>query len=164
MNLKEKLFCQFYTTYQLPKEAAIKAGYSETIAERKAQKLLNKTEIQQEIKKIKNEIDNKQLICWATTVLKRIIFDNPNDAIILALKSEEATEQKIEQMNLFTVSEFKKFKDGSLEIKFINKLKAIKSLVEITHILKNSSEANNFLDALTNSSNPAAVTTKNDKI
>lgn len=151
MTLKEKLFCQFYTAYQFPKEAAIKAGYAENIAEKKANKLLNKNEIQQEIKNLKNNVDNQQLMHWATTVLKRIIFNNPNDAILLALKNEQLNDKQIEHMSLFTISEFKKFKDGSLEIKFIDKLKAIDNLVTIANNLQTSNNANNFLDALATS-------------
>lgn len=153
MTLKEKLFCQFYSTYQIPKEAAIKAGFAKAIAEKKANKLLNKPEIKQEIKRLKNEIDNQQLVCWATTVLKRIIFNVPNDAITLALKNEQIAENQIENLNLFPISEFKKFKDGSMEIKFIDKLKAINCLIELANGLQNSNEANNFINALTNSTN-----------
>ena len=153
MTQKEKLFCQYYTAYPIQKEAAIKAGYAENIAEKKASKLLNKSEIQQEIKKRKSEIDNQQLVHWATTALKRIIFNTPNDAILLALKNEQLSETQIENLSLFQISEFKKFKDGSLEIKFVDKLKAISSIIEIAANVKTSNEANSFLSALTNSTN-----------
>lgn len=161
MTKKEKLFCRFYATYQLPKEAAIKAGYAENIAEKKANYLLNRPDVQQDIKKRKNEADKQQLEQWAITALRRMLFSN-NDAILLALKSEQLTEKQIENLNLFLISELKKFKDGSLEIKFFDKLKAINILLEIANNLQTSNEANSFLNALTNSTNNLAKNNPQD--
>ncbi len=157
MNFKDRLFCHYYCTYQNEKEAAKKAN----ILEKKAFKLLNKPEIQQEIKKIKTQIDNNQLMHLATTALKRLIFCNPNDTLILAIKNDQLSELEIENLNLFQISELKKQKDGSLEIKFFDKLKAINCLIEIANQLNNLNQTNNFLNAL-NSSSKTQTTIENE--
>lgn len=165
MTIKEKLFCKFYFSYQNPQEAAIKAGYSKINAQKKAHKLLNKPEIQEELKKLKNELDNNQLTNWAIVILKRIIFCTPNDTINLALTHENLTEQQIEKLNLFQISEIKKLKDGTLEIKFIDKLKAVACLMEIANNFKNSNTANNLLTALTQNSNTTSTNlTENETV
>ena len=153
LTTKEKLFCEFYISYQNLTEAAIKAGYKKSSAQKKARKLIGKPEIQNEIKKLKKEIDNNQLTHWAIIILKRIMFCSPNDTICLALKQNDLTNQQIEKLNLFQISELKKLKDGTLEIKFIDKIKAIACLMEIANGLKNSDTANNLLSALQTNSN-----------
>lgn len=158
MTVKEKLFCKFYLAYQNPTEAAIKAGYAKLNAQKKAHKLLTKPEIQNELQKLKKEIDNNQLIHWAIIILKRILFCAPNDTISLALKQDNLDDQQIEKLNLFQISELKKLKDGTLEIKFIDKIKAIACLIDIANNFKNSDTANNLLSALTTSSNCAQTT------
>lgn len=58
---------------------------------------------------------------------QRLAFGNISDAVSL-LFSERPTAEQLRNMDLFMVSEIKKPKDGMLEIKFFDRLKALEKL------------------------------------
>ncbi len=152
MNQKEKIFCKIYSEFDNAKDAAINAGFSATSASKKALKLLTKPEIQKEIQKNNSLIDNDQLAHWAISVIRRLVFCKPNDVIKLILNNENLTDSQIDKLELFPISEFKKLKDGSFEVKFIDKLKAIAFLIDLANSFNNSDKENSFLSALKSAS------------
>ena len=133
---------------QNPKEAAIKAGYSSSSAEKTAQQLLYRLDINEKKKKIKTDLKKDQIISLAITALKRLIFYRPNDVLILALKSQELSENQIENLDLFQISEIKKLKDGGFEFKFTDRIKAIECLISLLDKMDDDSGAENFFKAL----------------
>ena len=133
---------------QNPKEAAIKAGYSSSSAEKTAQQLLYRQDINEYLKKIKTDLKKDQIISLAITALKRLIFYRPNDVLILALKSQELSENQIENLDLFQISEIKKLKDGGFEFKFTDRIKAIECLISLLDKMDDDSGAENFFKAL----------------
>lgn len=77
---------------------------------------------------------------------KRLAFGSAADCIKLIYKTE-ITDLELENMDLFSVSEIKKPKDGSLEIKFFDRLKALQLLSEITEN-ENNDKAVPFFEAI----------------
>ena len=133
---------------QNPKEAAIKAGYSNASAEQTAQKLLSRKDINEYLEKIKIDLKKDQILGLAITALKRLIFCRPNDVLILALKSQDLSESQIENLDLFQISEIKKLKDGGFEFKFTDRIKAIDCLISLMDKMEDDSGAENFFRAL----------------
>ena len=133
---------------QNPKEAAIKAGYSSSTAEKTAQQLLYRQDINEYLEKIKTDLKKDQILSLAITALKRLIFCRPNDVLILALKSQDLSENQIENLDLFQISEIKKLKDGGFEFKFTDRIKAIECLISLLDKMDDDSGAENFFRAL----------------
>ena len=133
---------------QNPKEAAIKAGYSSLVAEKTAQKLLSKKDINEYLEKIKIDFKKDQILNLAILALKRLIFCRPNDVLILALKSQELNENQIEKLDLFQISEIKKLKDGGFEFKFTDRVKAIDCLTSLIEKMGEKSSLDDFFRAL----------------
>ena len=148
MNEREFLFCKYYYMSQNPKEAAIKAGYSSSAAEKTAQQLLARQDINEYLEKIKTDLKKDQILSLVITALKRLIFCRPNDVLILALKSQDLSETQIENLDLFQISEIKKLKDGGFEFKFTDRIKAIECLISLVDKMDDDSGAENFFRAL----------------
>ena len=92
----------------------------------------------------------------AFSTLKKIICSKTNDAIILAANFEKITIKDIEKLNLFQITQIKKTKDGGFEFYFIDKIKAIETLLLFLEKLdkkNNSTNITSFLNALTTNSN-----------
>ena len=149
LSEKEIIFCRYYCSSFNAKEAAIKAGYPIKKAEKIAIKLLNKKEAKNFIKKTKTKIKKDKILNLAVLALKKIIFYRPNDIVNLLNKFKDMPEKEIATLDLFSISEIKKLKDGNFEFKFIDRLKAIDILLNIANKMDTSCQANNFLKALT---------------
>lgn len=65
--------------------------------------------------------------------LKRIAFGRVNDAVCLLTQFRELDSETVSRLDLFAVSEIKQAKDGGLEIKFYDRLKALELLVSAAH-------------------------------
>ena len=69
------------------------------------------------------ELDRDQIL----EALQRVALSRPNDAISLALEPKDAC---VEGLDLWGVSEFKINSAGSVEVKFLDRVKAISLLLE----------------------------------
>lgn len=151
------MFCRIFCKQNKnPKKAAIKAGYPSTNAEKIANKLLANEEILQLIKSIKMEIKKEKIFQVAYSALKKIISSNTNDAVVLAAKFEDFDYEQIKKLNLFQITQIKKLKDCSFEFNFIDKLKAVETLLLLLEKLEkkdSGAKLTSFLNALTNTSN-----------
>ena len=58
---------------------------------------------------------------------RRLAFGGVNDAVSL-ICSENAMEQDLSGMDFYMISEIKKPKDGALEVKFFDRIKALEKL------------------------------------
>ncbi len=126
---KEKLFCTYYCISRNGREAAAKSGY--LFPEKSAVRLLRKKEIIEEIRK--TDALKKQNEKDITAGYFRLAFGCVSDCIKL-LFSEDLSEEKIEKMDLFNISEIKRKKGGDIEIKFFDRLKALQCLGEISAV------------------------------
>lgn len=80
---------------------------------------------------------------------KRLAFGSAADALKLIFREEPPTDEEIEQMDLFNISEIKKPKGGGLEIKFFDRLKPLERLSEMT-ANEGENSALPFYEALNN--------------
>lgn len=146
--LKEKLFCYYYIKLQNYKEAAIKAEYKPILAESVGAKLLQKKEILDYIKILKNEEFIKGGLENVKSGLERLAFGSISDSIKLILSGENINLNKIDGMDFFQISEIKKPKDGCFEIKFFDRLKSLESLSKLYQNDVEHSQNNSFFSAL----------------
>lgn len=126
MTSKEKLFCTYYSLRRNPREAAVKSGYM--FPEKTALRLLKRKEIENEIARI-----DKQRKTGDEDIASgyyRLAFGCVSDAISL-LFSENVSPDDIEKMDLFNIAEIKRKKNGDIEIKFFDRLKALQLLGEL---------------------------------
>lgn len=108
-----------------PELAAEKAGYTGD-CEQKGEELICRPEISAELERLSRQRE-KSLANMAAAGYQRLAFGSICDAISLLYKSDPSKED-LEGMDLFLVSEIKRPKDGSMEIKFFDRLKALEKL------------------------------------
>lgn len=142
LTAREKLFCVYYAHSGDAKQAAIYAGYKKNPYE-KAGRLLIRSEISEEIADL-----SKKLFCDMNNIAKagyyRLAFSGIADAVSL-LYMDKPSEKTLSEMDLFMISEIKKPKDGAMEIKFFDRLKALENLCKNSDTKEQS---NGLFDAL----------------
>lgn len=123
LTRKEMLFCLYYAQDRNGRIAAAKAGYTSPL--HSAVRLLRRTEIRQTIAE-----NTPSPISTADEVLlgyRKLAFGSGADALRL-LFSGSPSEIDFDALDLFNIAEIKKPKDGALEIKFFDRLKALEHL------------------------------------
>lgn len=151
LNKKERLFCYHYYTLRNLREASIKAGYNPKIAEDTAIKLIQREDIRQLILSLDLEKEKKSIEKDIIAILKRIAFNPLQDSIELLFLNEDEAKEKISQLDLFCVSEIKKPRDGTLEIKFIDRYRALEKLLDISNSDIGTQTLQSLYKALNNS-------------
>ncbi len=124
LTKKEQLFCRLYSAGSLPRAAAAEAGFSPPGVSSRI--LLLRREINSEIKRLKKQ---SAAPLTAAEGLRKIAFAPITDAVRLAL-GDAGAHSSPETLDLFCVSEIK-FKDGAMEIKFFDRIKALTTLSEL---------------------------------
>ena len=123
---KEKLFCTYYSLNCNGREAAAKSGY--LFPEKTALRLLKRKEIRDFIDELdKQRRSDRKDIAQGYV---RLAFGCVSDAIKL-LYSDDSEKEKIEEMDLFNISEIKRKKGGDIEIKFFDRIKALEKLQQL---------------------------------
>lgn len=126
---REKLFCLYYCQFREPRFAAALAGYDLFIC-KTAAKLMKRKDILAEIERLdKIEADSG---CEVMSGYRRLAFGSCADAFKLLFADEEASRPNFETLDLFNISEIKRPKNGGIEIKFFDRLKALEALGEIS--------------------------------
>ena len=129
MRKRDKTFCVYVAQGKSLEEASILSGYEEN----KGVTLITKPEIIKEIMKNLSVIGYQQLA-----------FGSIADCISLVTE-EKVSKEDLQNMNLFMISEIKKPKDGAMEIKFFDRLKALEKL---QNYLDGESQCVPFYEAL----------------
>ena len=127
MTRKEDKFCCFYSSNGNVRLSAVMAGYSSN-PEQTGQQLLTRGDIAVRVKEYRDTRVN-DLRFMALLGYERLAFGSIADCIQL-LYMEAPTLQRLEAMDLFMISEIKKPKDGAMEIKFFDRIKALEKLSE----------------------------------
>ncbi|MDR1240989.1 MAG: hypothetical protein LBK29_03930 [Oscillospiraceae bacterium] len=70
---------------------------------------------------------SNNFIAQAYAGYEKLAFGKVNDAIKIMF-SEKLDFEELEKMDLFCISEIRRLKDGAMEIKFFDKLKAMEKL------------------------------------
>lgn len=128
LSKKELEFCQHYINTGSAKEAAVLAGFK-TCPERKGAELLLENKISEKIKSMYIE-KRQNLMFRAISGYERLAFGSISDSIKL-LFSENLKPEDLNKMDLFNIAEIKKPKDGAMEIKFFDRLRALEKLEQI---------------------------------
>lgn len=127
LNKKEMIFCYFFVETGNPKEAlsfAKMENTSETLP-----KLMSDPLIKDQI--LKNYESKKiNLGIKAEIGYERLAFNDISDCIKLMF-IKDIENYQINKMNLFNISEIKRLKDGTMEIKFFDRIKALEKLQSI---------------------------------
>lgn len=141
---KEQLFCLYFSHLRNAVEAASRAGYKQPL--KTGERLLRREDIRTEISRISktNEITPDEI----TAGYRRLAFGSCCDALKLLLSGELPADGNFESVDLFNVSEIKKPKDGALEIKFFDRLKALEHLEALSGSLSGNDSALPFYEAL----------------
>ena len=127
MTRKEDKFCCFYSSNGNVRLSAVMAGHSSN-PEQTGQQLLTRGDIAGRVKEYRDTRVN-DLRLMALLGYERLAFGSIADCIQL-LYMEAPTLQRLEAMDLFMISEIKKPKDGAMEIKFFDRIKALEKLSE----------------------------------
>ena len=136
MTPKEDKFCCFYALNGNARLSAVLSGYK-NVPEVKAMKLLMRKDIAEKIRNYR-KICSEDLKALAITGYRQLAFGSIADCIKL-LYGEFSDISALDTMNLSMISELKKPKDGSMEIKFFDRLKALEKLTEIEQLSEESS-------------------------
>lgn len=148
MILKEKLFCYYYSKFQNHKEAAIKAGYDKSKADVIGIKLLLRKEIREEIKKMIQMGNKKDLMEKAIIGLERLAFGSITDVVKLAFAEKLEDIKNIAEMDLYNISEIKRVKGGGFEIKFFDRIKALEKIGEMSQIIDETTGIEGLYEAI----------------
>ena len=123
MKKKEKVFFQNIANGKTVEESALLAGYTDQGA---GLELISKDVIMEEITRLLSA-KSKLLKNLALLGYQHLAFGSISDCISL-ITEENIPKERLGQMDLFMISEIKKPKDGAMEIKFFDRLKALEKL------------------------------------
>jgi hypothetical protein len=144
ISAAEKIFCQnFAETHDL-KTAAVRAGLNSGNGAAAALPLLERSEIRREISRWEKIRRSREAEIVAG--MRRLAFGSVSDAVRLMLSDEAPAVAELECMDFFNISEIKRQKNGGLEIKFFDRLKALELLAE--HAGESGGALSGFLKAL----------------
>ncbi len=124
LTRKEKLFCLYYAMDQDAPQAAARAGF---VSPREAAaRLLQREEIRSAVRNCTPPaVREDELLAG----YRKLAFGSGADALRLLFDS--VPPEQLDQLDLFNVSEIKRPKDGALEIKFFDRLKALEHLEQL---------------------------------
>lgn len=144
LTAREKEFCSCFLNTGSAEEAARRAGYLKNTKQR-GERMLCREEIAEEIEYLAKQRE-KSLANMASVGYQQLAFGNISDAVSL-LYMEDPSREDLSTMDLFLVSEIKRPKDGSMEIKFFDRLKALEKLESKN---QENSGAESLFDAINN--------------
>lgn len=124
LTAREKRFCTIFSGTGNAKEAAAAAGFGHP--EQKGTALLLRDDIRAEIDRIyaATTLNCRQR---ARAGYERLAFGSIKDAVRLMFEPE-LNDRMLEEYDLYNVSEIKRPKDGAMEIKFFDRIKALEKL------------------------------------
>ena len=122
---KERLFCRCYADTGDAVRSAREAGFKKD-AKLVSGRLLCDEAILEEISRLLS-LRQRTLARMAAVGYRKLAFGKITDALRL-LYAEQPDEGELEGMDLFMASDIRRNKDGMLEIKFFDRLKALEKL------------------------------------
>lgn len=121
--------------------------------------LMSDENIREEVKK-NYEIKKQNLSIKAEIGYERLAFGEISDCIKLMF-IKDFDENQIKSMNLFNISEIKRLKDGTIEIKFFDRMKALEKLQQI-ELNRSENQILPFYSALENGIKNLMVKNQNE--
>lgn len=142
LSFKELQFCLNYVNSGDVEKSAIKAGYTSN-ALKTGNLLISKENIAEQIENLYKQ-KRKNLLYKACIGYEKLAFGSITDSVKL-MYSKKIDINEIKDLDLFNVSELK-LKDGALEIKFFDRLRALEKLQQLD--FSDQSQAYSFYDAI----------------
>lgn len=127
LTKRERLFCFYYAESGRGKDAALRCGVGEELADRQAALWLQKPEIAERIRQIRKEQLQENIREFVIMTLKQMARSDPGEWIGSLIEKDG----KSGQMQFLNVSEFKSRGDGQLELKFVDRLTVLEKLLEL---------------------------------
>lgn len=146
LDKRKELFCCYYVILGNPEEAAVKAGFPKTTAALSAAECLKNQDCRKTISELKTIFADHASV---RAGLKRLAFGSCKDAVSLVFTEELPPQSVIDKLDLFNVSEIKRDKNGGVEIKLFDRIKALEKLNELEMSLDSQNTAAGLLAALT---------------
>ena len=143
LTQREYKFCNYYVNSGDIRKSAAFAGYK-VEPEIAGYKLLQRADINSKIDELYAQ-KKKNLLYKACRGYEKLAFGSVSDAIKL-IYSENISMDTINHMDLFNVAEIKKPREGTLEIKFFDRFKALEKLQQLDFL--NVNQNNSFYDAI----------------
>lgn len=128
VNPQEELFCQLYHWMRNGKEAAQGAGFPPEQAQAEAMRLLGLKGVQRRLRRLDKAREESGLENAVIAGLSRIAFGSIGDCVRLLQEGDEAP---VEQLDLFSVSEIRRGKDGGMELRLYSRMEALQKLMEL---------------------------------
>lgn len=85
--------------------------------------------------------------------LERLAFGDARDAALLVVGDEPPTEEELKKLDLYNVSEIKRVKGGSVEVKLFDRQKALEKMMEYAGSADQRAAAKSLLNALAGADN-----------
>ena len=141
---RRRAFCRWYAALGDPFEAAVRAGYPPETADDTATELLTKASCKRYLAALgaSPALTVRQHVLAG---LKRLAFSRVNDAVRLMLSDEP---ESIGSLDLFPVSAVKRDKNGSIELRFYDRQKALEQLLACASADDSQAAAEAMLSAL----------------
>ncbi len=144
MSENEKTFCEYFALWGDAVRAADSAGYENP--KKDGPQLLCRADIRKKINAI-CETMIKSSQARACLGYERLALGKVTDAIKL-LYCENLSDDEIEKLDLTNIAEIKKPKDGAMEIKFFDRLKALEKMGDFDK--ESSKKQGSLFDAIKN--------------
>ncbi|MCL2107283.1 MAG: terminase small subunit [Oscillospiraceae bacterium] len=123
LTARERNFCALYARTRNEREAAARAGYC-SLPQLAGLRLLARKDIRRGISRFSGE---DLIRTDVVSGYQRLAFGAGTDAFRLLFMAEAPSQELLEQMDLFNISEIKN-KETGLEIKFYNRADALERL------------------------------------
>lgn len=125
LSKKELYFCRCYVDTGNKREAALRAGYT-SMPDQEGERLLAKKSVADEIERMysarKSTLNQRALSGY-----ERLAFGGISDAIRI-LYSDGMSRNELDGMDLFNIAEIKRPREGAMEIKFFDRLRALEKI------------------------------------
>lgn len=125
LSRREQLFCCSYINTGNKRESAVRAGYTEN-PELAGEELLCRDDILRELELLRSK-QPEDTTPDALSGYRRLAFGSIADAVLL-LYTDNPDREQLEAMDLFNIAEIKRPKDGAMEIKFFDRIRALEHL------------------------------------
>ncbi|GHV28860.1 hypothetical protein FACS189481_0410 [Clostridia bacterium] len=94
------------------------------------------------------DMNQKKIRDQIIRMLKKCVFGTAKNAIKLLFNNEEEMHKQIKKLDLLNVAEIKKGKNNSIEIKFVDRLKALDKLCELMNDVDEAATENALYTAI----------------
>ncbi len=149
MRPQERCFCIWYAMLCNVQEAALRAGYAPVEAMERGVKLLQRADCVAYIQSVQDTLSHRSLTSKVMAGLERLAFGSCNDAVQLVFSADSLSPVEMEQLDLFSVTEMKRDRNGGVEVKFYDRQKAMEQMLSYATTAEDRSQADSLLAALT---------------